>query len=158
DAQRLGTLMAQRQISVRSGDTTRSIQIEDYGRATQDGTTFTIVQAPAAGEVIVTNGERGERLFVSSVGDAVWVFHDGITYELAIDEPGATVRRQHSGSLSAPMPATVVSVHARPGDAVTRGTTLIVLEAMKMELPVRAPGDGVVAAVHCAPGDLVQPG
>jgi biotin carboxyl carrier protein len=29
---------------------------------------------------------------------------------------------------------------------------------MKMELPVRAPGDGVVAAVHCAPGDLVQPG
>jgi len=158
DAQGLGTLMAERLVSVRSGDTARSIRLEDDGRATVDGTTFTILQAPAAGELIATHGERVERLFVSTVGDAIWVFHDGVTYELTIDEPGATVRRQHSGSLSAPMPATVVSVHARPGDAVTRGTTLIVLEAMKMELPVRAPGDGVVAAVHCAPGDLVQPG
>jgi len=32
----------------------------------------------------------------------------------------------------------------------------MLLEAMKMELPVRAPGDGVVSAVHCAKGDLVQ--
>jgi len=150
--------MAERAISVRSGDTSRSVRLENDGRATIEDTTFTIVQAPAAGEMIATHGERVERLFVNVVGDAIWVFHDGITSELTIDEPGAAVRRQHSGSLSAPMPATVVSVHGRPGDTVTRGTTLIVLEAMKMELPVRAPGDGVVAAVHCAPGDLVQPG
>jgi biotin carboxyl carrier protein len=32
------------------------------------------------------------------------------------------------------------------------------LEAMKMELPLRAPHDGVVRAVHCTPGQLVQPG
>jgi biotin carboxyl carrier protein len=44
-----------------------------------------------------------------------------------------------------------------PGDAVTAGQTLLVLEAMKMELPVRAPGDGRVKAVHCKAGDLVQP-
>ena len=56
------------------------------------------------------------------------------------------------------MPATVVRVDAIPGAAVHRGDTLIVLEAMKMELPVRAPGDGTVKAVHCKPGDLVQPG
>ena len=35
---------------------------------------------------------------------------------------------------------------------------LIALEAMKMELPIRAPRDGVVKAVHCQPGELVQPG
>ena len=56
------------------------------------------------------------------------------------------------------MPATVVRVDAAPGDTVHRGDTLIVLEAMKMELPVRAPADGTVKAVHCKPGDLVQPG
>jgi biotin carboxyl carrier protein len=55
------------------------------------------------------------------------------------------------------MPATVTAVHVAAGDRVTRGDVLIVLEAMKMELPVRAPGDGTVAAVHCRPGDLVQP-
>ena len=45
-----------------------------------------------------------------------------------------------------------------PGDTVRRGDTLIILEAMKMELPVRALADGTVKAVHCKPGDLVQPG
>ena len=42
--------------------------------------------------------------------------------------------------------------------AVSEGDTLIVLEAMKMELPIKAPRGGVVKAVHCAKGDLVQPG
>lgn len=58
----------------------------------------------------------------------------------------------------APMPATVIRVHATVGQNVTRGDTLLVLEAMKMELPVRAPADGAVTAVNCAEGDLVQPG
>ena len=57
-----------------------------------------------------------------------------------------------------PMPATVVAINATPGQAVTEGETLIVLEAMKMELPIKAPRSGVVKAVHCAKGDLVQPG
>jgi biotin carboxyl carrier protein len=56
------------------------------------------------------------------------------------------------------MPATVLRVEAAPGDAVRRGDTLVILEAMKMELPVRAPADGTVKAVHCQPGDLVQAG
>ena len=55
------------------------------------------------------------------------------------------------------MPATVIEIKVAPGDAVKRGDILIVLEAMKMELPVRAPGDGTVKAIHCRPGDLVQP-
>ncbi|MGH9411278.1 MAG: acetyl-CoA carboxylase biotin carboxyl carrier protein subunit, partial [Vicinamibacterales bacterium] len=43
------------------------------------------------------------------------------------------------------------------GDSVRAGDVLILLEAMKMELPVRAPADARVTAVHCRPGDLVQP-
>ena len=57
-----------------------------------------------------------------------------------------------------PMPATVVSIHAAAGDSATEGQTLIVLEAMKMELPIKSPRSGTVKAVHCAKGDLVQPG
>ena len=56
------------------------------------------------------------------------------------------------------MPATVLSVVANVGQAVRAGDTLLMLEAMKMELPVRAPRDGVVAAIHCREGELVQPG
>jgi 3-methylcrotonyl-CoA carboxylase alpha subunit len=56
------------------------------------------------------------------------------------------------------MPATVIRVAVKPGAAVGKGDTLLVLEAMKMELPIRAPFDGVIKAVHCKAGDLVQPG
>ena len=56
------------------------------------------------------------------------------------------------------MPATVLSVQVEPGQVVSTGETVIVLEAMKMELPVRAPKGGTVSAVHCKAGELVQPG
>jgi biotin carboxyl carrier protein len=56
------------------------------------------------------------------------------------------------------MPATVVAIHATPGQAVQAGDTLIVLEAMKMELPIRSPKTGVVKTLHCRIGELVQPG
>jgi len=55
------------------------------------------------------------------------------------------------------MPATVIRVLVQPGAAVKKGDTIIILEAMKMELPIRAPADATVAAVHCRDGDLVQP-
>jgi biotin carboxyl carrier protein len=56
------------------------------------------------------------------------------------------------------MPATVVRVQATAGDRVSRGDVLIVLEAMKMELPIKAPFEGVISAVNCRAGELVQPG
>jgi acetyl/propionyl-CoA carboxylase alpha subunit len=67
-------------------------------------------------------------------------------------------RRAHTSAgrdLTAPMPATVIVVHVKPGDAVTKGDVVVVLEAMKMELPLRALGDGIVSAVLCREGELV---
>jgi acetyl/propionyl-CoA carboxylase alpha subunit len=60
-----------------------------------------------------------------------------------------------SGALTAPMPATVIKVQVKAGDAVKTGDVVVVLEAMKMELPVRALGDATVAAVLCKEGELV---
>lgn len=109
------------------------------------------------GELIVRDGDRAARVYATVAGEVTWVFHDGFTYEVV--EPRAARRRSSAaaGSLTAPMPATVVHVKVTPGDEVKRGDILIVLEAMKMELPVRAPADGRVTAVHCEPGQLVQP-
>jgi len=56
------------------------------------------------------------------------------------------------------MPATVIRIEVSPGMQVHRGDTLVILEAMKMELPIRAASDATVASVNCRPGDLVQPG
>jgi biotin carboxyl carrier protein len=61
-------------------------------------------------------------------------------------------------ALASPMPATVAAVKVSPGEMVVRGDVLIMLEAMKMELPIIAPRDGRVRSVACRPGELVQPG
>ncbi|WP_448228754.1 acetyl-CoA carboxylase biotin carboxylase subunit [Pseudoxanthomonas mexicana] len=61
-----------------------------------------------------------------------------------------------SGKIVAPMPGRVVLVKAQPGDAVVAGQELLVMEAMKMELAVKASRDGVVADVRAAAGDFVE--
>jgi biotin carboxyl carrier protein len=100
------------------------------------------------------------RAAVAIAGDVTWVCIDGEVFTIDIEDAQRTRRpRAAAGEgLSAPMPATVIRVIAEPGREVKRGETLLLLEAMKMELPVRAPRDGKVKAVHCQAGQLVQPG
>jgi len=62
------------------------------------------------------------------------------------------------GAVTAPMPGVVLDVRVAPGDAVAARQPLVVLEAMKMEVPVASPFDGTVGAVHVAPGDSVASG
>jgi 3-methylcrotonyl-CoA carboxylase alpha subunit len=59
-------------------------------------------------------------------------------------------------AVTAPMPATVIRINVKLGDAVKKGDVVILLEAMKMELPVRAPESGTVRAIRCREGELVD--
>ncbi len=61
-------------------------------------------------------------------------------------------------SVTAPMPGTVLRVEVAEGDVVQARAPLVILEAMKMEIPVGSPFDGTVRAVHVAPGDRVAGG
>ncbi|MGI9052060.1 MAG: biotin carboxylase N-terminal domain-containing protein [Ilumatobacteraceae bacterium] len=70
-------------------------------------------------------------------------------------EPGSALA---AGSLTAPMPGSVLRVHVGPGDTVAAGQPLVVVEAMKMEHQVNAPADGVVAEVFVRHGDQVDTG
>ncbi len=63
-----------------------------------------------------------------------------------------------SGTVVAPMPGAVIRVEVAAGDEVTARQPLVVLEAMKMEMPVTAPFDATVSAVHVAAGDSVAGG
>jgi 3-methylcrotonyl-CoA carboxylase alpha subunit len=62
------------------------------------------------------------------------------------------------GSITAPMPGRLLSVHVRVGEAVKAGDRLAVLEAMKMEHRLTAPFDGHIEAVHVAEGAQVAEG
>jgi len=61
-------------------------------------------------------------------------------------------------SVSAPMPGTVIRVEVEAGDRVQARRPLVVLEAMKMEIPVHSPFEGTVKAVHVTAGDRVAGG
>ena len=62
------------------------------------------------------------------------------------------------GELTSQMPGTVLKTLVAPGTAVTKGTPLLILEAMKMEHEVCAPADGIVVAYPHAEGQRVMPG
>ena len=63
-----------------------------------------------------------------------------------------------AGRLTAPMPGKVVSFNVKAGDKVSKGQPLAVMEAMKMEHTIAAPGDGVVLELLYTPGDQVSEG
>jgi len=102
---------------------------------------------------------RAETVYVAGTPRDRWVFWNGRVFRGDFQPPVAEGRvdrpARQTRSLTAPMPATVIKVQVKPGDLVKKGTIVVVLEAMKMELPLRASGDGVVAAVRCREGELV---
>ena len=61
-------------------------------------------------------------------------------------------------AVTAPMPGTVIRVEVEPGAAVAAREALVVLEAMKMEIPVHSPFAGTVTAVHVQAGEQVAGG
>jgi len=100
-------------------------------------------------EIVYVAGGRGD----------AWAFWNGeLFHEAAAPEHSERGRPHGPRMLSSPMPATIIKVVGAPGMAFKRGDTLVVVEAMKMELPIAAEHDGIVKAVHCREGDLVQAG
>ncbi|HSO09962.1 MAG TPA: acetyl-CoA carboxylase biotin carboxylase subunit [Desulfoprunum sp.] len=67
-------------------------------------------------------------------------------------------RKSADNILECPMPGLVVAVRVSAGERVFRGQELVILESMKMESAVAAPGDGVVESVLVRPGDAVETG
>ena len=75
--------------------------------------------------------------------------------------PGRDAQRSGAageGQVAAVMDGQVVAVVVREGDSVALGATLVVLEAMKMEIRVVAPLAGIVTKIHCAQGQVVERG
>ena len=72
----------------------------------------------------------------------------------AAGRPPAT----EDGDIATSMPGTVVRVVASPGDEVSPGDTVLVVEAMKMENEIHTPIAGTVEEIFCGEGDPVSPG
>jgi acetyl/propionyl-CoA carboxylase alpha subunit len=102
----------------------------------------------------------GERVtaYVSSDHAKRWVTVKGQTF-LLTKSSGVKQRgtgRDHASELAAPMPGQVRAVNVAEGARVTKGQTLLVLEAMKMEIRIQAPRDGRVMKLLVKQGQTVE--
>ncbi len=96
--------------------------------------------------------------YVSSDNAKRWVTVNGQTFVLTKSSGAPRGGHAHhaAGELTAPMPGQVRAVNVSEGDAVTKGQTLMVLEAMKMEIRVHAPQDGIVSSISVKVGETVE--
>lgn len=151
--------------AVRTGGGAWSLRLHDRLRADEGDHELSLRVRGTRTEVVVADqaiapGSSGDLEVLGHPGGrSVWLHRDGRTRVL--DEVPATRHADASAptgtaTFTAPMPGTVIAVEVRPGDRVTAGTVLAVVEAMKMEHPVRAPADGTVTAVHVHAGQAVE--
>ena len=154
-----------------AGDETLVVTVEPAGDGfaiTIDGVTSRVAATIARPGVLHLSFEGGPRLtaWVAGAGPQRWVALDrgpwaGCAFELSLAQPAPRKRAgpaEGNGTLEAQMPGVVRRVLARAGETVMRGQTLVLLEAMKMEIRVNAPYAGEVLAVAVAEGQAVERG
>ena len=101
-----------------------------------------------AGVVVVS--EARFQVFDSG-RSSILLLHDALAHA-ADQEP------EHAGGLTAPMPGKIIAINCQTGDAVKQGQALLVMEAMKMEHTIYAPGDGIISEVFFVVGEQVADG
>ncbi len=114
------------------------------------------------GAIVLETDAGQTSAYVAIDGEQRHVQLDGVTYTLTANDGKSTSKRRRSGGgggdLTAQMPGQVVDVVVGVGDAVQASQTLLILEAMKMEIRINAPHDGVITRVAVARGDVVERG
>jgi acetyl-CoA/propionyl-CoA carboxylase biotin carboxyl carrier protein len=115
--------------------------------------------APARGaDLFLTYGGRTVRFAFAADGGTIWLGRDGQAWALT-QEPAAPARGGPAGgadgTLRSPMPGTVLAVHVAPGEQVSAGQAVAVVEAMKMEHTVTAPVAGTITELTARAGQQV---
>ena len=144
----------------------QDLPVEVHGHGEEYRLTWAGGTHRARGEL---QGDGHLHLQLDGIHLDAWVLEDGPRLTVVLDAETHTLVRHDplaagmddevkDGSLVAPMPGMVVTVHVGPGDRVAEGDPLMVLEAMKMEYVIHAFAPGEVEAVYYGEGDQVAEG
>lgn len=110
---------------------------------------------------LTVDGEATE-IMLASDGDLTHVHLDGASFTVRYTDPVLRHAGHAGGSTDdvaqAPMPGVAIAVHVAEGEHVARGTTLLVIESMKLETAIKASRDGTVETVHVAAGQTFERG
>ncbi len=140
------------EVSRRRGNTV--IQVEDQS--------FEGTPVQMGGGLWAFQRERKvHRAYVTRAQDRIWVALKGHTYEFVVEEGARRiggVPQTQALELTAATPGKVVRVLVKEGDRVEAGQTVLILESMKMEMPIVVGQEGLVANVLVTVGQVVEPG
>ena len=159
-------------VRLRSGETAFAVQVRPDGERTaftlkrSVGETAPIeiafdleIRRRGGGEFVIAGPAGPRRGYAARQGDVIWVEFAGSVQRFEIAR-GVARRRGTAGhdEIVAPMPGQVLRVLVAEGDLVEKGQTLLVVEAMKMQIELAAPHAGTVLSIAVVPGDKVLPG
>ena len=147
-------------ILLAAGETTHAVRAMPLDGGTYRlGTGGRGVVASATAHGVMLDGVAHRARVVAREG-TLTVIRDGRNHVFRRINPLSPPDARGSGDdrVVAPIPARVTHVLVGTGDSVTKGAPLIVLEAMKMEITLTAPRDGVIGTVRYAVGDMVEEG
>lgn len=98
--------------------------------------------------------------FVADQPDGYSIAHREKVYELDVSDPRKKSLNMLSGGggneIKSQMPGRILAVNVGIGDCVEKGDVVLVMEAMKMENPLKAPSSGVISDILIAADDLVD--
>jgi biotin carboxyl carrier protein len=155
-----------------AGGQTLTVEVSER----EDGLYVRVGEGEARPVQIVTSRDDGElallvggelvRGLVGTRQGGLTVVTDGQAVDaVVLDERAARLasaaggrHRSSQTTIQAPMPGLVVAVSAEVGQGVTKGSTLVVLSAMKMQNELTAPADATVKEVLISPGQTVDQG
>ncbi len=119
---------------------------------------FSVIRNGKSHKVIVLKEDLEERTVRLRIGGKTYTVklqdeQERMMKTLGLDKLSAKV-----SEIKAPMPGLVLNILVKPGDAVKKNDPILVLEAMKMENMIKAPGEAVVKAIPAIKGKAVEKG
>lgn len=130
---------------------------ESRFRVTMGDRVLEVTAQPVEAGWLLTLGGQQIRVYAAARGSERWIHTVGETYPLSVPIRQRTSDASGAG-LTAQMPGQVREVFVAAGENVAGGQTLLILEAMKMEIRVSAPAAGRVKRLLVKAGDVVDRG
>jgi len=118
---------------------------------------FHILQDNQSFDATVLDANYETKTFRIKINKNVYEVNLKDKFDLLVEQLGfSNMTVQKVNNIKAPMPGLVLDVLVQPGDAVAKGDSVLILEAMKMENVIKAEGDAVVKSIEITKGTPVE--
>ena len=155
---------------VQIGESTHEVEVKErLGelQVTLDGEPCAVEyhEADTHGQLILMHGGKSYAMSIEGTSHDISITVAGYRYDCELEDEreraanlAAKAASKGGGLLKAVMPGVVFELLVKEGEEVTQGQPLLILEAMKMQNEIEAPGDGIVKTIHASAGTAVAAG